>query len=192
LTYRTPKYNLRALLSICVTGHRPDKLGGYDAANPLRRAIREEFKERLLCLVGAHLLEAGSAECEVYCGMAQGFDQDAACACIQADVPFVACVPFAGQELVWTPEAQRDYRLILSRAKRVEVLAQKPATRTAAVSLLYVRNHFMIESCDVVVACWNGTFGGTYETVKYAQRLGKPLHVIDPRALANREDNRGN
>lgn len=34
-------------LIVAVTGHRPPKLDGYDAANPLRVAIRERMKQEL-------------------------------------------------------------------------------------------------------------------------------------------------
>lgn len=67
-------------------------------------------KSGWLCLIGSRLLETGSAEAEVCTGMALGVDQDIACVCIQAEVPFVACVPFEGQEARWPADAQRDYK----------------------------------------------------------------------------------
>lgn len=169
---------------IGVTGHRPPKIGGYDRDNQLRRELRARFTEIALCVVASHPLEIGNVKAEVYTGMAQGWDQDVACACIRAELPFVACVPFAGQERFWTPDAQEDHAAILSRAKRVNVLASQPQSKAEAVRLLHARNRFIVDSTDVVIACFDGSSGGTSNCVDYARRRSKRVIVIDPRDFA--------
>ncbi len=43
------------------------------------------------------------------------------------------------------------------------------------------RNKYMVDKSDVVIAIWNGrTSGGTYNTIKYAQSLGKEIIQINP------------
>ena len=37
------------------------------------------------------------------------------------------------------------------------------------------RNRWMVDASDYVIACVRRGFGGAYETVKYAQRIGKPV-----------------
>lgn len=132
-----------------------------------------------LCVVASRLLETGDAQAEVFTGMAQGWDQDVACACIRAELPFVACVLFAGQECFWTPDAQEDHATILSRAKRVNVLASQPQSKAEAVRLLLARNRFIVDSTDVVIACFDGSSGGTSNCVAYAQQRRKRVIVID-------------
>lgn len=175
------------MIHIGVTGHRPDKLAGYDRDNPLRRALRARFTEMALCVVASRLLETGDAQAEVFTGMAQGWDQDVACACIRAELPFVACVPFAGQERFWTPDARDDYAAILSRAKRVasgSERAPQPQSKAEAVHLLHARNRFIVDSTDVVIACFDGSSGGTSNCIAYAQQRRKRVIVIDPRDFA--------
>jgi uncharacterized phage-like protein YoqJ len=177
------------VIRIGVTGHRPKKLGGYDRDNSLRRALRARFAELALCIVGEHLLATGDARAEVFSGMAQGFDQDVACACIRANIPFVACVPFAGQERRWTLAAQDDYAAILSRAERVtRGCDREPRSKAEAVSLLQARNEFIVDNSDVLVACWDGSSGGTSHCVSYASRRRKRILCIDPTDFAEWRD----
>jgi len=51
------------------TGHRPDKLGGYDAYNPLRTKLMTVLEQRLL------LYRVHNADLTVITGMALGFDR---------------------------------------------------------------------------------------------------------------------
>ncbi len=170
------------MIRVGVTGHRPDKLGGYDRDNLLRRAIRQRFAEIVLCVIGSHLLETGDARAEVYTGMAQGFDQDVACACIRAEIPFVACVPFARQERYWTPDARDDYAAILSKAKRVAKGSERaPESKTEAAGLLHARNRFIVDNCSVIIACFDGSPGGTSNCVEYARQRHRRVIVINPR-----------
>ncbi len=43
-----------------------------------------------------------------------------------------------------------------------------------------LRNHEMIEFCDVLIAFWDGLSKGTLDTINYAHELGVPtyLHLI--------------
>lgn len=172
------------MLKIGVTGHRPDKLGGYDLRNPLRVELRAAFKERLLCLIGAHMLETGDTDAEVFTGMAQGWDQDCAIACVQAGVPFVAVVPFRSQAALWPETAQRDYRAILAKAQRVIIVSECDPTHAEAVRLLHLRNQRLVAESDVIIAGFDGSPGGTAHCVARARREGKPVYVMNPRDYA--------
>ena len=46
------------------------------------------------------------------------------------------------------------------------------AHRKAAIGL---RNRWMVEQSDIVLACIYRSFGGAWDTVNYARRLGKPV-----------------
>jgi uncharacterized phage-like protein YoqJ len=76
-------------MRIAITGHRPDKLGGYDANNPLRVRLRNRFKDVLVSLVADALTFRGAKpqDIEVYVGGALGFDTDAARVCVEVAVP---------------------------------------------------------------------------------------------------------
>ena len=43
------------------------------------------------------------------------------------------------------------------------------------------RNEYMVDNCDLLIACWSGVKkGGTYNCVKYAIKNNKRIIVINP------------
>ena len=143
---------------IAVTGHRPNKLGGYldHAKDKLRHVAKE-----MLCSHNPSL---------VLTGMALGLDQAVAEACCELWIPFVACVPFEGQESAWPQGSQRRYRGLLAAAKQVVIVS--PGGYSA--DKMQVRNEYMVDNCQYLVALWDGTSGGTGNCVEYAEKVGKP------------------
>lgn len=96
------------MLLVATTGHRPDKLGGYDSRNPIRRACRLVFRDVL-----RQLRDEVDHDLLLLDGLALGWDQDAAAVARSEGVPFRGYVPFVGQELMWPPTSQQLYRRIL-------------------------------------------------------------------------------
>ena len=41
-----------------------------------------------------------------------------------------------------------------------------------------VRNEQMVDMADAVLVIWDGTSKGAQHTIKYAQKIGKTIHVI--------------
>ncbi len=153
---------------LSVTGHRPDKLGSYKIPNPIYNYITSELRSVLLELKPEKVLT----------GMALGFDQYVAEMCVELSIPFVACVPFAGQERVW-PQASKDkYNDLLKKACEVVVVSEGGYSPKK----MQIRNEYMTNRCDCLVACYNGDLsGGTYNCIKHAESIGKKIIVIDPR-----------
>ena len=42
------------------------------------------------------------------------------------------------------------------------------------------RNEWMVDNSDAVITVWNGSLGGTTNTVNYARNLGESILVIGP------------
>lgn len=153
---------------ICFTGHRPGKIGGYKPC-ATHDWLRARVRETLLELKPT----------EAISGMALGFDQLAAEACLEVGVPFVAAVPFETQFMDWPLESQQRYVDLYSKASRVHIVdPTPPTTRWEAAQKLHARNHWMVDNSDEVIAAWDGTKGGTQECVRYAQKVGRPVHRI--------------
>lgn len=160
------------------TGHRPDKLGGFGDCE-LHRLIKEQIALKLARLQPTL----------VYSGMAVGFDTWLAQACVKLEFPFIAAVPFQGQEKVWPAHAQALYNWLLERAKEV-VFVCEPGYD---VSKLHRRNQWMVNKLrkpeDTLLACYNGDlYGGTYSTVTYARNNLEngdkfTIDIIDPGKL---------
>lgn len=145
-------------MKIAGTGHRPDKLGGY-SDEAFNRLV--EIAEKALKRVKVT---------EVISGMALGWDMALAQAAINLGIPFIAAVPFKGQELMWISKTQKYYNELLAKAKEVMVVCEGGYS----ASKMQIRNEWMVDNCDVVYAMYNGdTFGGTFNCVKYAEKQNK-------------------
>lgn len=154
---------------LAATGHRPNKLGGY--APHIMRATRAYA---LACLYE-------TKPDVVFTGMAQGWDTAMADAALTLGIPFVACIPFKGQEDYWQPNDRRLYKALIAEAEDVEVICKrKPARQDHIVNAFHNRNELMVDSCDLLLALWDGTESGTAHCVRYAEKQLRPiLHVWD-------------
>ena len=149
---------------VAVTGHRPNKLGGYDTPNPLYDLVVKGLVEAFEKLKPEFVIS----------GMAIGVDQWAAEICINMKIPFVAALPFAGQEGKWPPKSQAKYHWILSQAYARYTICDGGYEPWK----MQKRNDWMMESCHQVVAVWNGTPGGTANCLGSAAKLGKPIYYV--------------
>jgi uncharacterized phage-like protein YoqJ/5-methylcytosine-specific restriction endonuclease McrA len=152
---------------IAVTGHRPDKLGSeYDMKGPISKYIYDE-----LCKIVTDLKPT-----KVISGMALGVDMLWANVAINKNIPFVAAIPFLGQEKKWPEPSQRIYNKMLSHA--TEVVTVCPGDYAAFK--MQKRNEWMVDNCDMLVAVWDGSQGGTSNCVNYATSKGKVIKRINP------------
>lgn len=149
-------------LIFSATGHRPEKLGGYDSS----------VLEDLTRLAEAYLtLESPD---EVISGVALGWDTAWAIAAIRLGIDLVAAVPFEGQEGRWPAQSQKRYRKILSKARHVEIVC--PGGYSAAA--MQKRNEWMVDNSHRVVALWDGSSGGTGNCIKYARSRKAEIDVL--------------
>lgn len=147
-----------------VTGHRPDKLGGYGST----------AKKKLLAFAVERFGEAlKKGPLSVITGMALGWDQAVAQACVIHGIPFHAAIPFVGQEQMWPEESQQLYADLLKRAAQVTIVS--PGRYEAWK--MHRRNEFMVDLSTVLVGLWNGSPGGTASCISYADR--KQLKVVN-------------
>ena len=157
-----------------VTGHRPEKIGGYNPMNEVRVALRKAMRTKLIEL----------APEEAVSGMALGIDQDFVSVCIDLGIPFVAAVPFLGQESEWPLESQRIYFQLLDRAIRIETICEPGY----APWKMQKRNEWMVDYIGEdgrVIAVWDGSPGGTGNCVRYAEKVGRKIVRIDPDAVVS-------
>ena len=107
----------------------------------------------------------------VIVGMAQGWDQAVGFAAMSLGITVHAAVPFEGQENKWPPAAQQEYRnLLLCCATRTVVF---PGGYCAYA--MQLRNEWMVDRCNQLMAMWDGSPGGTANCIKYANKRGVPV-----------------
>lgn len=158
---------------VAFTGHRPDKLPnketGYTLPNPMYNYVCQEIEKALKELKPEKAI----------IGMAIGVDQWAANICIKLGIPFVAAVPFRGQESKWPSSSQKIYKKLLDKASEIVVLS----SATYAAGLLQRRNEWMVDNCDKLIAVFDGSAGGTGNCVNYAKKVNKEIYLIDPKNI---------
>lgn len=152
---------------IACTGHRPDKFRGeWDMDGKISDWLLEQTKSYLI-----------SAEPkQVVTGMALGYDMIFALAAIELELPILAAVPFIGQEDAWPQRHQALYNEILSLPL---VTLKVVSEGEYSAQKMQIRNEFMVDNCDVLLAAWDGSTGGTYNCLKYAKRVNRPIHYLD-------------
>lgn len=152
---------------VAATGHRPDKLGGYDFYNPTREWVRYRIRQELAKLNPIACIS----------GMALGVDQDFAWVAMSMGIPVLAAIPFEGQESRWPESSQAFYRDLRVRCYHTEIVCQGGY----APWKMQKRNEWMVDHCQILVAVWDGGPGGTGNCVKYATKVGRQMIRIDPR-----------
>lgn len=160
--------------SCAFTGYRPEKLPWQvDEEHPRAQAL----KEKIFDVVEA-LYQSGIRH--YICGMARGADFYFAEAVLrlqeeQKTVTLEAAIPYIKQMKAWPQEEQNRYFRLLSCCDVQTVLAEE-YSRTC----MKERNYYMVDQAAVLVAVYDGKFGGTMQTVNYARKSGLEVVQIVP------------
>lgn len=139
-----------------VTGHRPRRL----SCNKQQFALLDTFAEVALSDYRPEY---------VVTGMALGWDQSIARACLTNGTPFHAAVPFDGFDEEWSPEQREEFKRLLAAAARVVTL-YPPGYDTKK---LMGRNKWIVDNTTEMLGLWDGKDdGGTAQCIRYARKQG--------------------
>lgn len=165
--------------TVAITGHRPSKLGwGYNYNHPKWIALKDWFKDYFV----RHNVT------DVWTGMALGVDTVAALAVLELkdegyNIRLHCAIPCIGHSSAWKDEATVNlYNSILRRADEVVIVTKAPYKSW----MMQVRNKYMVNRCDEVLAVWDGTEGGTGNCIEYAREVCRPIVVLRPECIGGR------
>ena len=144
---------------VAFTGHRPDKLGGYKLPNPIYNSVCKQIESNLLELKPDTTIS----------GMALGIDQWAAYICFKLKIPFIAAVPFKGQEKAWPMSSQITYHQLLKKASEQVIVCEGSYSAVK----MQTRSQWMVDRCNILLAVYDGSGGGTANCINYAKSLRK-------------------
>jgi ribonuclease HI/uncharacterized phage-like protein YoqJ len=134
---------------LVVAGHRPPELGGYEA-NPTADRVRSHLAALLAAERELH------PDVVVLTGLGLGAEQLAAEAAAAAGVPYVAVVPYPGQDAPWPADARRHYEELLAGAAGQVVLQHRaPESRQQAGAALRRRDAWLARNADEAVVVWD-------------------------------------
>lgn len=154
---------------IAVTGHRPDKLGhDYEYTGPLCTRLKTRIKR----ILKAH------KPAKAFSGMALGVDTIFAEACVELGIPFVAVIPFPGQEDRWIQSSKDRYYRLLEKAEYIEVVCH-----VYSKEAFQRRNEWMVNNSGLLLSIWDGTEGGTANCTHYAMHKEKKILYLSPKEV---------
>ncbi len=154
----------------CFTGHRQEKL--YCSEDTVRAALDLEIQRAVAD--GLYTFISG---------MAWGVDILAAEIVLKyratnPAIHLICAVPHPDFEKRMDAQWQRRYKAVLCRADIVRIICP-----TQSRDCYQVRNVWMVDRSARVIAVFNGSAGGTKNTISYATQMGVETIIIDPRTL---------
>ena len=149
----------------CFTGHRPEKLTQpeKEITARLETALRAAIHDGFVTFIS---------------GMARGVDLWAAEIVLQlrdagAPIHLICASPYEGFEREWPGNWQRQYRRVWAEADYRKFICPSYSR-----GCFQRRNEWMVDHSARVIAAFNGTRGGTKNTLDYAARQGVPVVMI--------------
>lgn len=152
---------------VCFTGHRPEKL------NISERKVKELLKTAIIDAINSGYITFIS-------GMARGVDIWSAEIVLELkkkypDIYLICAVPYNGFEKRWDTADQERYNNILERADYIKYVCEHYFKQC-----FKIRNVYMVNHSNRVISAYNGTKGGTKNTIDYATRNGKEIiNILD-------------
>ena len=158
--------NEKRLHRCCFTGHRPEKL------NISEKEIKKRLQEAIQDAVQSGFTTFIS-------GMARGIDMWAAEIVTEErkknpSIKLICTPPFEGFENSWSFLDKLQYHKILKKADYTRFICERYSR-----NCFQIRNCYMVDRSSLVIAAYNGTPGGTRNTIKYADCKGvKVINVL--------------
>ncbi len=159
---------------IAVTGHRPDKLWGYDLKHPKYNKLYNMLYNLLDKYYVGHCIT----------GMALGADTIFAYAALKykkeyPDTILECAIPCQNHSKKWQNKDRDRYDKILKQSEIITLVSDEEYKPW----LMQKRNEYMVDRCELLIAVWDGSKGGTGNCVAYAKKKGKIIVVINPKDI---------
>lgn len=185
-------------ITLCVTGHRPKDLWGYNPSANYSGLQNKIYQ----CLTQFH---TAFGVTRFVSGGAQGVDQlfFGAVDYYRSqgnNVENVVYIPFKGQESSWLKSgmfSQDEYNTMLSKATSTKLCSTSVTNLSAnkmIVGALMDRNTHMVNDSDYVLGVFKGDFNlitndvkynsGTLDCLRKAYKAGRKMVVINPNNLS--------
>ncbi len=168
-------------MKIAITGHRPNKLGNdYDLTSSLILSIKAEILKYVLGYKNREISFNGDyvRDLQLITGMALGIDTLFAEIAIEHNIPFIAAIPCYNQDKLWNQATKDKYSTIINNKLCCLVFVKEGEYDN---SCMQKRNEWMVDNCDILIAIWDGSPGGTANCARYAKSQDKPIIYINPK-----------
>lgn len=174
MTYNNYMKSIKQL-TLCFTGHRPQKLPwGFNEQD--ERCLK--VKEKLKILIEQAIIDG---YCYFWSGMALGFDMMCVEILLELKVKYkrikiYGALPCRNQSQKWPIEQQKRYDKLTNQLDGIRCLNDN---YTGSECMLE-RNRFMIDNSSKLIALFNSKSGGTKSTIEYAKKKELEIIILEP------------
>ena len=147
---------------VCFTGHRPEKINCSE--KKIKAWLEMEIRKSV-----------SNGQNVFISGMARGTDIWAAEVVLKVreemqNVKLICASPYPNFEDRWSEEWKKRYQSIMEKADYVQFI-----NKEYYLSCFQARNEWMVDRSSKVIAIYNGSSGGTRNTLIYAKKRGVPI-----------------
>lgn len=173
------------VLTICATGHRPNKLNNaYELTHPLAIEIGKEMRKKILELSGydKNTNSFRFDKIKLISGMALGVDTYFVKVALKLRNTFPtvfeveAAIPHIGHGEKWPEHSKEILTSILKEVDISTIVSETPYSK----KVMQIRNEYMVNQSDVIMAIWDGSKGGTGNCITYALTKNKNIVHYHP------------
>lgn len=184
---------------ICFTGHRPNKLGGYNWNTNKNIKIMKKLKKEIIDLMKDQYKNFKQTEFLFIFGGALGIDQMAfeivyeiknniSKTKLDIKINLYLAMPFKKQSDNWCDPKDKERLLSqMQRADQVIMIDELLKYRYPHVAIgeyhpakMQLRNQYMVNNATTIIGVWDGTQGGTGNCINYARKQKKNIIIINP------------
>lgn len=165
-----------------MTGHRPNKLWGYDLSRNEYQILFNVLYEIVVKII-VDKYEKGYKDFRLINGMALGVDQIFCQLSLKlrntqnkTNIIVEAAVPCIGQESTWHQSSQEKYHDLLKQCDKITMVTNSKYNNKC----MNDRNKYIVNHSNILIAVYDGTNGGTMNCVKYAQNMNVDIIQINP------------
>ncbi len=164
----------RKFYTCCFTGHRPNKLPwGYNERgirfflfkNKLRKTIEESIKNGYKYFISGMALGSDMLCAEIVLNLKKK----------HPNIMLECAIPCINQTKKWLKTSIDRYNAIISEADKVTYVSNKAYFN----GCMQNRNKYMIDTSSLLIAVYNGSPGGTKQTIDYATKQNLKLVLIN-------------
>lgn len=156
----------------CFTGHRAKKLPwGFQEQDARCVALKQQIFDTVEAIYDSgvrHFICGMANGCDLYFGEAV-----AALRKIHPDVTLESAVPYAGQARTWPVEQKQRWQALYDACDFHTIVSQNYTP-----DCMRKRNQYMVDNASVLIAAYNGSPGGTLNTMLYAMRKKREVIQI--------------
>lgn len=168
------KLNIKKATTCCFTGHRPQNLPWkFNEDDERCLKMKENLKKEII-----KAIENGYTT--FITGMAIGFDMISAEMVLELKktysyIKLIGAIPCKTQDKFWKKKDKQRYKTLLAKLNGIRCIYDNYIGRECMLE----RNRFMINNSSLVISLFNGTSGGTKNTLEYAKKQNLKIVILN-------------